>query len=224
VYSWTGYKEGIFSIQDEASQLLPLIAAGKGGEDPPRTILDVCAGLGGKTFGLMNAFPGAQTVALDRNPDRLRSLNQESKRLRLPDDLRVVNGDILDMDLYPKFDLVAVDAPCSGLGVMRRRPDLKWKKTPSDVYRYANIQLAILMAATRACRPGGRLVYGVCSMMNEEGPDVVKSFLEQKGGFCLDDSLPESLEPARIGPGQILLLPHKHGTDGFYYASFKRME
>jgi 16S rRNA (cytosine967-C5)-methyltransferase len=219
LFSWPGYKEGLFAIQDEASQLMALLA--KGDKDPS-TVFDVCAGLGGKTFNILNVFPKAQVLALDKSEDRLRSLQQEARRLRVSSSIRIITNDILNLDIYPRFDLVMVDAPCSGLGVIRRRPDLKWKKSPSDVYRYANLQRSILSAASRAVYPGGKLIYSVCTIMDEEGPDVVKAFLEEKGDYYLDNTLSEDLSPLISEPGQLRILPHHHAMDGFYYAVFKR--
>jgi 16S rRNA (cytosine967-C5)-methyltransferase len=219
VFSWPGYKEGFFSVQDEASQILPLLA---GIDGPPRTVLDVCAGLGGKTLGILNAFPEANMLSLDKNPESLKELSLEAKRLRYFDSLRVMAGDVLTIDLLPRFDLVIVDAPCSGLGVIRRRPDLKWRKSPADVYRCVNLQLSILNAASRAVYPGGKLIYGICTIMDEEGPGVIETFLKEKGDYSLCDRIPPELEELRLGEGTLRLLPHRHGTDGFFYAVLER--
>ncbi|MDR2349944.1 MAG: hypothetical protein LBF41_04870 [Deltaproteobacteria bacterium] len=219
--AWPGYDEGLFSIQDEASQITGLLAAG---DAEPQNVLDVCAGLGGKTFVILNAFPKARALALDRREDRLKALSLEARRLRLQDSVRVMTGDLTELDFRPRFDLVIVDAPCSGLGVIRRRPDLKWKKCPGDILRDAELQGTFLDSAAKAVLPGGKLIYSVCTVTEEEGPGVAKKFLERNGDFRPDESLLPELAPLVSGPGQLTLLPHRHGTDGFHYSVFRRKD
>jgi 16S rRNA (cytosine967-C5)-methyltransferase len=213
---WKSYSEGFFNIQDEASQILPLLAK------EPKNILDACAGMGGKTFGLIDAFPQAQVLCLDTNREKLSSLMAEAKRLKAPESIKVRKGDLLEMELAPEFDLVVVDAPCSCLGIIRRRPDIKWKRVPSDIWRFAKLQSELLAAASKAVCPGGQLIYSVCTITLEEGPLVISDFVLNNDDFLLESQLPPVLDPMVYGPGQLLLLPHKHDTDGFYYAVLRK--
>ena len=218
---WPGFAEGLFAVQDEASQLLGLIV----GELPEgAAVLDVCAGLGGKALHLAALNPRAAIVAQDKDEAKLELLRNEARRLACPN-VRTEEADIL---LSPppadSFDLVLVDAPCSGLGVMRRRPDLKWNKREEDLARLAGLQLKLLTAASAAVRPGGRLIYGVCSFSPEEGPGVAGEFLKARPDFAslAPDQWPEILGPLVDENGGLTLWPHRHDTDGFFWAVFTR--
>ncbi len=120
------------------------------------------------------------------------------------------------------FDLVLVDAPCSGLGVVRRRPDLKWNKKADDLPRLARLQLELLNSAAGAVKPGGRLVYAVCSFSRAEGPGVAGKFLAGRPDFSAlpPSGWPEALRPLLNEKGGLTLWPHRHDTDGFYWAVF----
>ena len=122
----------------------------------------------------------------------------------------------------PSYDLVYLDPPCSSLGVIRRRPDIKWKKKEEDIEQLAALQKGLLSSASRAVAPGGRLIYSVCTITEEEGPGVARDFLAKNPDFRLVDDFPETLREAAYGPGMLLFLPHRHGTDGFFYALFER--
>jgi 16S rRNA (cytosine967-C5)-methyltransferase len=218
--TWPGFAEGRFAIQDEASQLVGLLA----GELPPGAgILDACAGLGGKALHLAALNPEVLVTARDRDQAKLGLLAAEARRLGL-DNLRLEARDILAEGAEEKFDLVLVDAPCSGLGVIRRRPDLKWSKSPEDVARLAGLQGRLLAAAADKVRPGGRLIYGVCSVSQAEGPEAAAKFLAGRPGFS---SLPPEAWPAGLRPhlaeGCLTLWPHRHQTDGFFWAIFQRV-
>ncbi len=217
--TWPGYAEGRFAIQDEASQLVGLLA---GALRPGAAVLDACAGLGGKALHLAALHPEAIITALDQDEARLALLRREAERLGCAD-VRAEPRDLLaDPPAANGYDLVLVDAPCTGLGVIRRRPDLKWNKTAADPARLAERQLAILNAASGAVRPGGRLIYGVCSFSLEEGPGVVKKFLETAPGFHAvpPEGWPAPLRPMLSAEGTLTLWPHRHGTDGFFWAMF----
>ncbi|MDR1081518.1 MAG: hypothetical protein LBQ79_11310 [Deltaproteobacteria bacterium] len=219
--SWPGYGEGLFSIQDEASQLVAMLAAPPG-KPGPRRFLDCCAGVGGKSFALLGAFPEARAAALDNSRLRLEELYAEAGRLKVFDRVKILQGDILDASLDPSWDLAVADAPCTGLGVIRRHPDIKWKRLPEDVARLRDFQRSILEAAARAVRPGGRLIYSVCTVTREEGPDVCASFLSSRPDFRPAEGLPPELEPLMAGPGQYRTVTHRHNMDGFFYGVFDR--
>ncbi|MDR2338810.1 MAG: methyltransferase domain-containing protein [Deltaproteobacteria bacterium] len=214
--TWPGYHEGHFSIQDEASQVAGLLC-GK-----PRRILDACAGLGGKGLALKALHPAAEVVALDISPGKLSLLREEARRLRLPGDIQTRQADVLTEKFRPSFDLVFLDAPCSGLGVIRRRPDIKWKKSEGDIASLAALQAGLLSSASKAVSPGGRLIYSVCTVTDEEGPSVARRFLSDNPGFSPAGDVPDALSDAAIAPGMLRFLPHRHGTDGFFYAVLER--
>jgi 16S rRNA (cytosine967-C5)-methyltransferase len=219
--TWPGFREGHFSIQDEASQLTALLAGPPAGPGP-RRFLDCCAGVGGKSFAVLGAFPEARAAAMDNSRLRLEDLYAEARRLGVFDRVKILQGDILEATLEPSWDLVIADAPCTGLGVIRRRPDIKWKRVPEDVAKLARFQKSILDAAAMAVRPGGRLIYSVCTVTREEGPEVADAFSASRPDFHPAEDLPPELEPLKIGPGRFRTVTHRHDMDGFFYAVFER--
>jgi 16S rRNA (cytosine967-C5)-methyltransferase len=212
--AWPGYATGLFAIQDEASQILGLLA----GE--ARNILDCCAGLGGKSLALAAAgFPEIRVLALDPHEGRLVKLEKEAERLGLAENLEISPGAIQSYRTTATFDLALVDAHCSGLGIIRRRPDIKWRKSPEDIPRLADLQLELLLAAAPRVAPGGRLIYSICSTTEEEGPGVVQRFLAKAPDFRVlgPTEIPPGLRALYHGPGQLRLWPHREKTDGFFY-------
>lgn len=217
---WPGFAEGRFAIQDEASQLVGLLA----GKLPPGAqVLDACAGLGGKALNVAALNPTAHILARDKEAGRLTLLRREALRLGLDNVLTEVGDLLTDPPPSKSFDLVVVDAPCSGLGVVRRRPDLKWNKTPEDPARLADLQLRLLTAAAEAVGVGGRLIYGVCTFTEEEGPGVAQKFLASRADFqaAPPEAWPEALRP-RMSPEGLTLTPHRNNTDGFFWAMFQK--
>lgn len=218
------YLDGLIEVQDEGSQILSLLTEARRGE----MVCDFCAGAGGKTLAL---------GAMMKNTGRLYAFDVSDKRLaRLKPRLarsglsnvhpQIISGerDHRIKRLAGKFDRVLVDAPCSGLGTLRRNPDLKWRQTPETVAELTARQTAILSAAASLVRPGGRLVYATCSLLPEENEDIVAAFLSQRPEYHL---LPVGpiLATQRIGlaMGEVLHLdPELHGTDGFYAAILER--
>ena len=217
------FLEGAFEVQDEGSQLLGFLLEPKRGE----MVVDFCAGAGGKTLLL---------GALMRNTGRLYAFDVSDKRLanlkpRLArSGLSNVHPARIEHErdqkikrLAGKADRVLVDAPCSGLGTLRRNPDLKWRQDETSVAELTVKQAAILYAAATLVRPGGRLVYATCSLLSAENDDIVAAFLEKHPDFSL---LPASAVLGKQGiacEGDVLrLLPHKHNTDGFFAAAMER--
>lgn len=217
------FLEGAFEVQDEGSQLLGFLLEPKRGE----MVVDFCAGAGGKTLLL---------GALMRNTGRLYAFDVSDKRLtnlkpRLArSGLSNVHPARIEHErdqkikrLAGKADRVLVDAPCSGLGTLRRNPDLKWRQDEKSVAELTVKQAAILDAAATLVRPGGRLVYATCSLLSAENDDIVAAFLEKHPDFSL---LPASAVLGKQGiacEGDVLrLLPHKHNTDGFFAAAMER--
>ncbi len=213
------FLEGAFEVQDEGSQLLGYLLEPKRGE----MVVDFCAGAGGKTLLL---------GALMKNTGRLYAYDVSDKRLaRLKPRLarsglsnvhpaRIEHErDTKIKRLAGKVDRVLVDAPCSGLGTLRRNPDLKWRQDADAVAELAVKQAAILEAAARLVRPGGRVVYATCSLLTAENEAIVDAFLAKHPDFSLTPASGVLAKQGIVVDGDILrLLPHRHGTDGFFAA------
>jgi 16S rRNA (cytosine967-C5)-methyltransferase len=216
---------GSIEVQDEGSQLLGYLLAPKRGE----MVADFCAGAGGKTLllGAMMRSAG-RLYAFDVSEKRLAKLKPRLARSGLSNVYPIAiahENDPRIKRLAGKCDRVLVDAPCSGLGTLRRNPDLKWRQTPQSVAELAIKQGSILAAAARLLKPGGRLVYATCSLLPEENVAIVDAFLSIHPEF-VRRSATEILETQGItlelsGP-DLQLLPHVHGTDGFYAAVLER--
>jgi len=198
-------------VQDEGAQLVARFAAAKPGE----RVLDVCASPGGKSLvlatdlGLDHAESGSVLVAADRRPARVRLLAATIRRTRFR--IPVLALDALHpLPFGPVFDAVVVDAPCSGLGTLRRDPDVKWTCEEADLPRFAADQLRMLASAAAAVRPGGRLIYATCSSEPEENDDVVRSFLAKQSEFS-------------VGPASFFVTrPFEHGLDAYFAAMLVR--
>lgn len=216
-----GYNEGLFAVQDEAAQVIGLLAD----PEPGEKILDACAGRGGKSLHLAGLSP-ARVIALDPDLVRLLQGRQEAGRLGL-DSLVFIQGDLIKAPPFrgESFGLVLVDAPCSNLGVIRRRPDIKWLKAPPDPARLAGLQKRLLAAAADLVKPGGRLIYAVCTLTPEETTGVIEEFQKRRPGFTLrpaGDFLPQSARPLVADDGLVRAWPHRHNTDGFFAAVFMK--
>ncbi len=220
------YLEGKIEVQDEGSQLLAHLMTPKRGE----MVADFCAGAGGKTLALGALMRSTgRLYAFDVAEKRLAKLKPRVARAGLSNVHPVcISGenDIRVKRLAGKLDRVLVDAPCSGLGTLRRNPDLKWRQTPESVAELTRKQADILAGASRLVKPGGRLVYATCSILPEENEAVVNAFLAAHADFM---RLPAAEVLARqgvdLGEGaaeDLRLLPHRHGTDGFYAAVLER--
>ncbi len=216
-----GYDEGYFSVQDEASQLISFLAR----PGPGERVLDACAGRGGKTLHLLSMNNG-DIWALDIDLNRLSMITPEAKRLGLGP-VKAVRGDLVAPPFRPEFfQVVLVDAPCSNLGVIRRRPDLKWLKSASEPHRMAAIQIRLLKAAASLVAPRGRLVYAVCTNLPEETRDCVEAFRQENKRFrqvSAKTFLPPSAHPLVETDGSLQTWPHKHQTDAFFAAVFKKI-
>ena len=218
------FLSGAIEVQDEGSQILGYLVAPRRGE----LVVDFCAGAGGKALmlgALMQSH--GRVYAFDVSARRLARLGPRLKRSGLSNLHPAVianENDTRVKRLAGRIDRVLVDAPCSGLGTLRRNPDLKWRQSPRSVAELATKQAAILEGAARLVKPGGRLVYATCSLLAEENEAIVKAFLTAHSTFALLDC-GQLLKAQRIAldTGQYLsLLPHVHGTDGFFAAAISR--
>jgi 16S rRNA (cytosine967-C5)-methyltransferase len=218
------YLEGAVEVQDEGSQLLGYLVAPKRGE----MVVDFCAGAGGKTLALGATMRSTgRLYAFDVADKRLARLKPRAARAGLSNVHPVrISGenDAHVKRLAGKIDRVLVDAPCSGLGTLRRNPDLKWRQTPESVLELAQKQRDILAAASRLVKPGGRLVYATCSILPEENELIVDAFLAGHPGFRrLSAEALLAEQGIDIDCGEDMrLLPHRHGTDGFYAVAMER--
>lgn len=218
------FQDGWIEVQDEGSQLLCSIVAPKRGE----MIVDFCAGAGGKTLalGAMMRSTG-RLYAFDISDRRLAKLKPRLARSGLSN----VNPVLIDSEhdakikrLAGKIDRVLVDAPCSGLGTLRRNPDLKWRQTPESIAELTPKQASILASASRLVKKGGRLIYATCSVLDAENEAIVEQFLADHPDFALvpaRDVLAEQRIDLDTGD-YLSLWPHRHATDGFFAAVLER--
>lgn len=218
------FMEGKVEVQDEGSQLLAHLLAPRRGE----MVADFCAGAGGKSLALGALMRNSgRLYAFDVSAKRLYNLGQRLKRSGLSNlhsQLLVSERDPKLKRLLGKFDRVLVDAPCSGLGTLRRNPDLKWRQTLLDIEQLTAKQTSILDSASRLVKPGGRLVYATCSLLAEENENIAQAFMTAHPEFKLQHAgeiLAQQQIPLESGE-YLTLLPHRNGTDGFFAAVFER--
>jgi len=218
------FQNGAIEVQDEGSQLLAQIVAAKRGE----MVVDFCAGAGGKTLALGAAMRNTgRLYAFDVSEKRLAKLKPRMARSGLSNIHPVLiahENDAKVKRLAGKIDRVLVDAPCSGLGTLRRNPDMKWRQTPESILELNTKQAAILSSAARLVKPGGRLVYATCSLLDEENEAIAGQFLASHADFALvpmADILLEQKIPLEM-QDYLKLAPHLHQTDGFFAAVFER--
>jgi 16S rRNA (cytosine967-C5)-methyltransferase len=222
------FTRGDVEVQDEGSQLLALLTEAKRSE----MVVDFCAGAGGKTLalGAMMRNTG-RLYAFDVSAHRLDALKPRLARSGLSNVYPAAIANERDdrvKRLAGKIDRVLVDAPCSGLGTLRRNPDLKWRQSPQAVDELRAKQAAILHSAARLVKAGGRLVYATCSLLAAENEDITAAFTAEHGDFERVDaadvlSRQQVSDAARlVHDGALRLWPHRHGTDGFFAAVWLR--
>lgn len=226
-FALPSFREGLFEIQDEGSQLLGLLV-----DAPPTCVVDACAGAGGKTLQLAAQMKNrGELFALDIDARRLDELRQRARRAGvhntrvrpLPKEAPAVQEALAD--LFGKADRVLVDAPCTGTGTLRRKPDARYRFTEEMLDEAVQRQRALLAQFAPLVKPGGRLVYGTCSVLRAENESVVEGFLGAHPEFRLlppADRLGPELG-AKVSRGDFLrLTTHVHGTDGFFGAILQR--
>ena len=220
------FLDGTFEVQDEGSQLLALITGARRGE----MVCDFCAGAGGKTLALGAMMKNTgRLYAFDVSAKRLAQLKPRLRRSGLSNVHPIhITGenDARVKRLAGKFDRVLVDAPCSGLGTLRRNPDLKWRQTPQSIAELTGKQTAILAAAADLVKPGGRLVYATCSLLAEENEAIVTAFRNTRPDFRpmpAGEALAAQKIPLEMGE-TLALNPARHGTDGFFAAILEKTQ
>jgi 16S rRNA (cytosine967-C5)-methyltransferase len=223
------FSEGWVEVQDEGSQLLALLTGARRGE----TVVDFCAGAGGKTLALgAQMRDSGRLYAFDVSGHRLAQLKPRLARSGLahvhPTQIAHERDERVER-LAGKVDRVLVDAPCTGIGTLRRHPDLKWRQTPALLAELGPRQRSILAAAARLVKPGGRLVYATCSVLEAENETVAADFDAAHGSSFERIGVLEPLERAQVSSAHTLvhgpdlrLWTHRHGTDGFFAAAWRR--
>lgn len=222
------YQEGLFQVQDEGSMLVAHVLA----PQPGSKLVDACAAPGGKTTHAAQIMQNQGAIkAFDIHPHKLALVQESCRRLGI-DIVETCAADAANLpaSLEEWADYLLVDAPCSGLGVLQRRPDARWKKEAGDIGQLAEIQRKILAGAVKTLRPGGVLVYSTCTVTKEENQSVVQWFLQNHEDFSLEpmhhlEELPlGKKDQEQAAAGMIQLLPHIHGTDGLFMARMRKKE
>ena len=212
------FADGLVEVQDEGSQLIALACEALEG----MRIIDLCAGGGGKALALAAAAPGADILGTDTSRSRLSKLPPRAAKAGAQIETRLLNPprelDTL-ADWIDGADLVLVDAPCSGSGTWRRNPEGRWRLTPERLERLVRLQQHLLDVAAAVVRPGGRLVYAVCSILTAEGEGQVARFLDRRSSWVAEET---PIHAGRLAGAGKLLTPGHDGTDGFFVARLAR--
>ena len=211
------FREGKFQVQDPAARLVGMISGVKPGD----RVLDVCAAPGGKSFSAAFAMGNeGEVISCDLHENKLKRIREGAERLGITCmETAAADGRINRPEWVDHFDVVLVDAPCSGLGIIRKKPDTRYKKA-DDLFTLPVIQSAILENAATYVRPGGTLIYSTCTILPEENEALVSAFLAEHSDFYMDPfALPL---PVGENEGSLTLWPQRHDTDGFYICRMKR--
>lgn len=211
------FKAGLVEVQDEGSQLIALACEPRDGD----RVIDLCAGAGGKSLALAAAAAGATVLATDSNRARLSRLLPRAERAGVPIETRLLNppNELENLVDWKDADLVLVDAPCSGSGTWRRNPEGRWRLTPERLARLLNVQGRLLEIAAQLVRPGGHLVYAVCSILSHEGAGQIRRFLEHRSSWISEGT---PIDGGRLDGAGRLLTPGHDRTDGFFVARLRR--
>ncbi|MDQ0217128.1 16S rRNA (cytosine(967)-C(5))-methyltransferase RsmB [Peribacillus cavernae] len=217
------YQLGFLTIQDESSMLVAHAIAASGND----MVLDCCAAPGGKTTHIAEGLTTGQVTALDLHEHKVKLIKEQAERLGLRNIKTHVSDSRKVQEIFHKegFDRILIDAPCSGLGVMRRKPDVKYTKSEEDIIRLSSIQEQLLDAAAPLLKKGETLIYSTCTVDKQENDRVAASFLAKHLDFEPDASLgsrmPDEVKPF-VQENAIQVLPQYFGSDGFFIASFRK--
>ncbi|MEI3112054.1 MAG: 16S rRNA (cytosine(967)-C(5))-methyltransferase RsmB [Oscillospiraceae bacterium] len=212
------FRDGLFLVQDTASRLVVLAAQPEAGQH----ILDACGAPGGKSFSTAIAIgDDGSILSCDIHPSKVKQIQKGAKRLGLASiQSQIRNAKEYDPSLDEQFDLVLADAPCSGLGIIRKKPDIR-NKDPEPLKDLPRIQGDILENVSRYVKSGGVLVYSTCTVLERENQDVVRGFLAKHPEFTLEPfTLPDAI--GTVEEGMLTLWPHIHGTDGFFLSKMRK--
>ena len=214
------FQQGLFYVQDPASRLAVLAAGAK----PGMKVLDCCAAPGGKSFAAAIAMENqGEIVSCDLHPHKKKLIQAGADRLGLTIiSPKTADGKVFRPEWESAFDLVLVDAPCSGLGVIRKKPDIRYKD-PAPLADLPAVQLDILRNAARYVKPGGTLMYSTCTLLYRENGEVVETFLAENNSYKAE-AFPLPGPVGLVQGGSVTLWPHRHGTDGFFISKMRREE
>ena len=214
----TAFYQGRFTVQDAAAKLVTYAAGFEKGQD----VLDVCAAPGGKSFAAAFAMENeGHILSCDLHENKLRRIREGAQRLGVTCiETACADGRVFREEWAGRFDTVICDVPCSGLGIIRKKPDIRYKD-PSELKALPDIQRAILENSARYVRPGGVLVYSTCTVLPEENENVTEAFLAAHPEFIYEEF---SLPNGEAAPGYLTLWPQRNGTDGFYLSRMRRRE
>lgn len=216
------FQEGLFQVQDESSMLPVIVLAPEAGE----TIMDACSAPGGKTTHMAQLMQNKGTIiARDIHEHKLKLIDSAATRLGI----HIVKSELHDATLPDRlqeraFDRILLDAPCTGLGIIRRKPDIKWARQTRDIESIAALQKTLIQAVSGALKPGGIMVYSTCTVLPEENEEIIRSFLENNEDFFAEDItpfLPTALA-VHVKDCALQLYPNRDGIDGFFMARLRR--
>jgi 16S rRNA (cytosine967-C5)-methyltransferase len=222
IYLDEGFKNGLYTVQDESAGLVSVLLAPKEND----VILDMCAAPGGKSTHIAQITNNkAQIYAVDKYEARLKMIKSNAERLGVSN-IKFIQDDAADLQNEEiknmKFDKILLDAPCSGFGVLSKKPEIRWKREMKDILALAELQKNMLNSAVKYLKPDGVIVYSTCSTEQEENMDIVNHFLENNPDFEIDSAV-NYVNPELVNPnGCIETFPHKHSIDGSFAARLKR--
>lgn len=211
------FQKGAFYIQDPAAYLAVMAAA----PEPGMTVLDACAAPGGKSFAAaLSMKDRGYILSCDIHPHKEKLIQNGAKRLGVNSiETAVMDGKVFEPEWEKHFDLVVADVPCSGLGIIRKKPDIRYKEY-GTLSALPKVQSKILQNVARYVKSGGSLLYATCTLLKEENQDVIEAFLQETTDFSLEGFVLPGLGP--VPEGMLTLWPHIHGTDGFFFAKLRR--
>jgi 16S rRNA (cytosine967-C5)-methyltransferase len=215
-----GYEQGWWTIQDSSAQLVTYLLD----PQPDSVVIDACAAPGGKTTHIAELMGDAGTIwAGDRAPSRLKKVKENAERLQLKS-IQIVPGDSRKLSQFKETaDFVLLDAPCSGLGTLHRRADIRWRQTPENIQEICQLQRELLEQVCQWVKPGGILVYATCTLYPPENEEAIADFLSRHEQWQIE--LPKAGNPAAefITPeGWIKVWPHRHIMDGFFMVRLRK--
>jgi len=225
IYDNDFLKKGYFTIQDESAGLISHLVAPREDE----LILDTCAAPGGKSSHLYELMKGkGKIIAIDKYSSRADTMKKNFERLGMEniiafqEDLNEPKTDLITNKLINKVNKVLVDAPCSGLGILSKKPDIKWKREPEDIYKLQKLQLELLELATKYVKPGGCLIYSTCTVETDENSDVIHKFLSKHSEYSIDNAKNYVHESVVNDEGFIEVFSHIHNIDGAFGARLRK--
>lgn len=218
VFNLPGFSEGYFMVQDLASAMVGHLAQVK----PNMRILDVCAAPGGKTTHLAQRLKGTgEVISRDVSLNKIERIRENITRLNMKNvKCEVQNAAEETPEIFGEMDLVVVDAPCSGLGIIRRKPDIKYNKSLEDLKDLSLLQTEILKVSSKYVKIGGELIYSTCTLNKSENEEQVKLFLSQNKNFVMKSF---EVGDVKAESGMFTFYPHIHGTDGFFIAKLEKI-